>query len=135
MLQDNKGNRLYKTVDVKIYFPDKIFPTRHMRQHAPAGKGFNGDNIDELLMTLADKLDVLYPWWDFNLVELKPSGRVARYAFNWKGYRAGVAFPAAKVPGIEAEADKLFPETVQPTIDEDAQPDGLLPEKIYTEKS
>jgi hypothetical protein len=112
MLRDTRGNRLFRIVDIKVYFPDKIFPTRHIRNHAPPHKGFNGDNIDEMLMSIADRLDVLYPWWEFRMVELKPRSREARYAFNWSGYRAGAAFPAAKVDVAEA-ADKAFPETVQ----------------------
>ena len=38
-------------------------------------------------MDTTDKLDSLYPFWDFKLSELKPEGRTARYAFTFAGYR------------------------------------------------
>ena len=100
MLRDNNGNRLYRAVDIKVYFPEKIFPTRHMKQHAPPHKGFSAENIDEILMNVTDKLDTLYPWWEFKLVEIKPEGRVAYYVFNWVGYRPS-AFPAAQPQELE----------------------------------
>lgn len=105
MLRDTAGNRLFRIVDVKIYFPDKIFPTRHLLQHAPAHKGFGPENIDEILMNVTDRLDTLYPWWEFRMVELKPQGRRAYYVFNWAGYRKG-AFPQAQ-PTQELEVKDM----------------------------
>jgi hypothetical protein len=114
MLRDNAGNRLFRVVDIKIYFPDKIFPTRHLVNHAPPHKGYSGDNIDDMLMQVADRLNVLYPWWSFRMVELKPEGRRAYYAFNFAGYNAK-AFPAGLVdPAAEA---------------------GLMPNKEFVEKT
>lgn len=102
MLRDTKGNRLFRIVDIKIEFPDNIFPLRHMTQHAPPHKGFGGENIDEMLMNVTDKLDELYPWWNFRMIQLKPEGRRAYYKFVFAGYRPG-AFPEATLPEVNVD--------------------------------
>jgi len=88
MLTDTKGNRLYKKVDIKVFFPENIFPVRHMIQHAPANKGYNSENLDEILMQITDQLDGLYPFWEFKFTELSPMGRTARFVFQFAKYRA-----------------------------------------------
>jgi hypothetical protein len=87
MLRDKAGNRLYRRVEIKIFFPDKIFPVKKMHQYAEPHKGFSPEGIDDLLMQTTDKLDQLYPWWEFKCVELTPEGRTARYNFVMVGYR------------------------------------------------
>jgi hypothetical protein len=100
MLKDTKGNRLYRKVDIRIFFPERIFPPRHLAQHAPAHKGFNGENIDDILMQVVDKLDVLYPWWEFKMIELASVGRTARYVFTFAGYKAGAIAGAAPTSAL-----------------------------------
>jgi hypothetical protein len=80
---------MFRKVDIKIIFPENIFPVKHVVQRAPAKKGYNGDNIDEILMSITDQLDGLYPWWEFKMSELTPSGRCARFVFTFTKYRAG----------------------------------------------
>jgi hypothetical protein len=87
MLHDAKGNRLYRRVEIKIFFPDKIFPVKKLHQHAEPHKGFSPEGIDELLMQTTDQLDTLYPWWEFKMIELAPRGRTACYNFVMVGYR------------------------------------------------
>lgn len=94
MLRDAAGNRLYRKIEMKIIFPDKIFPPKTLSQHAEPHKGFGPDGIDDVLMQITDQLDTLYPWWDFKMTPLAPIGRTARYVFTFAGYRAG-AFPGA----------------------------------------
>lgn len=88
MLTDAKGNRIYRRIDIKIVFPDKILPDRKMSQRAEPHKGISPDGIDDLLMQTADQLDTLYPWWQFRVVELAPVGRTAKYVFTFAGNRA-----------------------------------------------
>jgi len=95
MLRDKTGSRLFKSVNIKIYFPDKIFPDKKLAQRAPPKKGFSSENIDDILMEVADRLETLYPWWEFKMMELAPTGRAANFIFTFAGYRAG-SFPAAK---------------------------------------
>ena len=95
MLRDKAGNRLYRKVQVHIDFPDKIFPSKTMVQHAGPRQGFGPEGIDDILMKTADQLDTLYPWWEFTVVDLIPIGRTARFYFKFAGYKAG-SFPAAK---------------------------------------
>jgi hypothetical protein len=98
MLKDTAGNRLFRKVDIRIIFPERIFPPKHQSQHAPAHKGFSSENIDELLMQVTDKLDTLYPWWEFRLISQAPVGRTARYVFTFAGYRAGAIAGASPQP-------------------------------------
>ncbi len=88
MLRDSKGQRLYRRVEIRIFFPDKIFPVKKLHQHAEPHKGFSLDGIDDLLMQTTDQLDQLYPWWEFKMIELKPEGRTARFNFTVIGNRA-----------------------------------------------
>jgi len=102
MLHDATGNRLFKKVDIKIVFPDKTLAVKAMHQHAPAKQGFSGDNIDEMLMNVADQLDKLYPWWSFKMVELTPLGRTARYNFVCTGFNKDFKMPTpSEVPSAD----------------------------------
>lgn len=88
MLKDAKGNRLYRTVKVRVVFPDNIFPEKIFSQHAGPHQGFGPDNIDTILESIADDLDTKFPWWEFTYIELAPEGRTARFTFKFAGYRA-----------------------------------------------
>lgn len=115
MLADRAGNRMFRKIEVTIHFIDKMFKPKRMVQHAPAHKGYNAEGIDETLMNLADQLDTLYPWWDFEMVTLAPVGRTARYVFKCIGYRAGA------VPGaIPTEPGKVFEPVLNQPTDQDA---------------
>jgi hypothetical protein len=106
MPHDAAGNRLFKRVDIKIFFPKDTMPVQKISQRAPAGKGFSADNIDEILMQVADQLDTRFPWWDFSYVELAPVGRTAAFRFNCVGYRKDY-----KVPPEVTELGKRAAET------------------------
>lgn len=88
MLTDKVGNRLFRKIEVRVIHHDNIFPPKLFVQHAPPRQGFNDDSIDQMLMNIADRLDELYPWWEFNLVPLASKGRTARYVFTPAGTRA-----------------------------------------------
>lgn len=90
MLRDKTGNRLFRRVDIKIVFPDNIFPDKKLSQRAGPHQGFSPDGIDEILMNTADQLDTLYPWWDFKPIELASTGRTASFVFTFVGYRAAI---------------------------------------------
>jgi hypothetical protein len=90
MRRDKDMNRLYKRVWVKIVYPDAIFPPKVMTQRAGPKQGFGPDGIDDLLMQTADKLENLFPYWEFQMIELAPQGQTARFVFTFAGYRATV---------------------------------------------
>ena len=106
MLHDAAGNRLYRKLEMRIVFPDRIFPDKQIVQHAEPHKGFGPEGIDAALMQVTDQLDTLYPWWDFRLVTLSPVGRTARFVFTFAGYRAG-AFPEAKPEEVKHESQTV----------------------------
>jgi len=87
MLRDKAGNRLFRRIEVKVIFPDKIFPERTYVQKAGPHQGFGPEGVDAMLMDIADKLEELYPWWNFTVVELSPVGRTARFVFTFAGTR------------------------------------------------
>lgn len=95
MLRDKEGNRLFRKVTVKVLFPEHIFPEKTYVQHAGPHQGFGPENVDALLMNIADQLETLYPWWEFRPIELKPEGRTARWVFTFAGYRAQHGVDAA----------------------------------------
>jgi hypothetical protein len=115
MLRDKDGNRLFRTVKVKVVYPDKIFPDKTLVQHAGPHQGFGPNGIDDILMKLADQLDTLYPFWDFKAVELTPEGRTARYVFTFAGYRA------VKVSAIQ-DNPKEESTTLEPGVDGSSTP-------------
>ncbi len=86
MLRDKTGNRLFRSVKIKIEFPNDIFPPKVMISHAGAKQGFGPSGIDDLLMQTADQLDTLHPYWNFEMLELAPEHRTARYLFKFAGY-------------------------------------------------
>lgn len=103
MLRDKAGNRLFRRVTVRMEFPDNIFPPKTITQRAGPKQGFGSNGIDEILMGIADQLDTLYPYWDFQLVELAPDGRTARYFYKFVGYRSPKINPNAKSNALEPE--------------------------------
>jgi hypothetical protein len=86
MLRDKAGNRLFRTVKVKVLFPDDIFPPKMFIQHVGPKQGFGPDGLDQILMSIADQLEQLYPFWEFKHQELLPEGRTARYLISFAGY-------------------------------------------------
>jgi hypothetical protein len=108
MLKDVNGNKLFRKVVVKIFFPDDVLPMKTISQRAGPHQGFGPAGIDDILMSVADQLDSLYPWWDFKMVELAPEGRTARYSFTFAGYRST---SATLQDNPNAESSTLIPET------------------------
>lgn len=110
MLRDAAGNRLFRTVKVKIVYPDAIFPPKILVQRAGPHQGFGPTGIDDILMQTADQLDSLYPFWEFKMVELMPEGRAARYLFTFAGYRSTKINPDAESSTLEpGTAESLTP--------------------------
>lgn len=95
MLRDKAGNKLFRTVKVKVIFPDAIFPDRTYVQHAGPKQGFGPDGIDDIILQVVDQLDSLYPFWEFNLREMAPEHRTARFLLTFVGYRAASALAPA----------------------------------------
>jgi hypothetical protein len=87
VLRDKTGNKLFRRVEVRIVFPEHVYPPANHVYRAGPRQGYGPENVDKILMDTTDKLDSLYPFWDFKLSELKPEGRTARYAFTFAGYR------------------------------------------------
>jgi hypothetical protein len=114
MRTDKAGNTLWRTVSVKVIFPDGIFPDRKYRQNAGPKQGFGPDGIDQMLNQIADELDSLYPWWQFRAVELSPIGSTVRFAFIFAGNNTNYVAPA---PTIHPTADSTTPgpETAEDT--------------------
>jgi hypothetical protein len=101
MRRDKDMNRLYRKVWVKIVYPEAIFPPKITVSKASPKKGFNPDGIDDILMQVADKLETLFPYWQFKMTELGPLGGAARYVFTFAGYSANV-MDQVKANGAEA---------------------------------
>jgi len=100
MLRDKAGNRLFRRIDIKIIFPIDTIPNQKFSQRAGAHQGFGPDGLDDILMQVADKLDTLYPWWDFKMVELAPEGRTAKYVFRFLQYRISGTKASGPVPEV-----------------------------------
>lgn len=94
MLKDKAGNKLYRQVTIKVIFPNDIFAPRTFRSKAGPKQGFNEAGIADLQMQVADRLEQLYPFWEFRIIELASRARVARFVFTFAGYRATKAAPA-----------------------------------------
>jgi hypothetical protein len=90
MRRDQEGNKLYRKIWVKIVYPEAIFPPKIMVSKAPPKRGFNEEGIDDILMQTADKLENLFPYWNFKMTEIAPLGGMARYVFTFSGYSAKV---------------------------------------------
>ena len=112
MLKDREGNRLFRKVDIRIIFPEKIFPPKLMTYRAGGKnpgdmhKGFGPGNIDEILDGIVEQLDTLYPFWEFALTELAPEHRTARYVLNFAGYRAQA--PIIPTELLDSTVDKVL---------------------------
>ena len=88
MLRDKAGNKLFRRVEVRVLFPDNIFPPKTFVEKAGPHKGYSPDNIFEVQSKIADRLEELYPYWEFRVTELSPAGRTHRSVFNFAGYLA-----------------------------------------------
>lgn len=117
MLKDKAGNRLYRKVSVRIYYPDQIFPTKTLLQHAGPHMGFGPEGVDEILMRIADQLETLYPFWEFRAVELTPVGRTVRFSFTFAGYSTKTAMPpiGPLPPVAEKQTVDDFTQDYKPT--------------------
>lgn len=125
MLRDKDGNRLFRRLDVKVIFPEGVLPFRDKTfiHHAPPHKGYGPENVDQILETIANDLDSLYPWWNFTPVELQPVGRTARWIIKFAGYNPNykdTTQQASNTPEGAAAADvkpvdfALAGNTIQP---------------------
>jgi hypothetical protein len=132
MLKDTKGNRLYRSVSIKIIFPDKIFPDRKLLQHAPPSRGFNDDSLDEIIGKVVDQLDTLYPFWEFKLLPLAHTPRQAKYVIAFAGYRADVIERMKKEQ--EAAADAPVPENPENPAQE-ATPEPVSSENEFQDSN
>lgn len=110
MLTDKAGKKLFRQVEIKVVFPEQIFAPRTFRSKAGPRQGFNAAGIADMQMQVADKLEELYPFWEFRVVELASRGRVARYVFTFAGYRAQqpaqIQSATMELPGLEEEKAK-----------------------------
>ena len=114
MLRDKAGNRLYRRVEIRVVFPkDTRLPANTMRQKAAPGQGFNSGGIDEMLMGVADRLDELYPWWEFKMVSVAAPNRTAKFIFAVAGYRA--------MPPEDAPIEEFSHELALPIMEDDPQ--------------
>ena len=86
MLRDKEHNRLFRRVEVRIVYPPDVIPDKTDIYRAGPHQGFSSSNIDDLLMKTAERLDELYPYWHFELVEIKSTARTARYVLKFAGY-------------------------------------------------
>lgn len=124
MLRGTDGQRLYRKVQIRVIFPDNIFEPKIYQQHAGPRQGFGEAAVLDMLLQVADQLETLYPYWDFQSVELTPIGRTARYVFNFAGYRASGADTKIEstnntIYPIE-ESTKLEPEASESTAPAEA---------------
>jgi hypothetical protein len=87
MAHDKAGNRIFRKVQVRVIFPDDIFPPKLFTQRAGPKQGFGDSGRAAMLDQIADQLDTLYPYWEFNLTELAPIGSTAKYVMTFAGYR------------------------------------------------
>jgi len=101
MPHDKEGNRLFRKVQVKVIFPDEIFPPKLFVQHAGPHQGFGPSGVDEMLEKIADQLDTLYPFWEFKMTELAPEGSTAKYVMTFAGYRSTKIYPNEESTTLE----------------------------------
>ncbi len=97
MRTDKLGNKLFKKMTVKVIFPSGIFPDRTYVQHAGPRQGFGPDGVDQMLNQIADNLDSLYPWWQFEPMEMEPVGSTIRFVFKFAGNNPNYRPPAVQI--------------------------------------
>ena len=89
MLTDKDGNKLYRKVEIRVIFPEHIFPDRKIMQKAKGSRqGYGPEGVLDILMAVADQLETLYPYWEFESTELASVAHTAKYVFNFRGYKA-----------------------------------------------
>lgn len=115
MLRSKNGDRLVRRIEVKIFFPKNTIATQHPVWKSGPKQGFSPDGIDDILMQVADRLDQLYPWWDFKMVPVASSSRTAQYNFSVVGFRA-IPQPAAIVAPENLES--IQPKTKESSASE-----------------
>jgi hypothetical protein len=103
MLRDSENNRLFRRVEIKVVYPPDIFkPKKFTYKAVGKNRAYGPDGIDLILMNTADRLDQLYPWWEFEMVPLAPRGRVASYVFKVTGVRAIPPSPEEQATSVTA---------------------------------
>ena len=122
MRTDRAGNRSFKTIKVKVIFPDAIFPDKTFVQHAGPRQGFGPDGIDQILEQVAEQLDTRYPWWNFRPREMRPDGSTIHFVFVFAGTNRNYVPPAPNItPTTESSTpEPAPPEDVTPTAIEQA---------------
>jgi hypothetical protein len=105
MLRDAKGNRLFRRVEITVLYPDDVLKPERIRQKAGAKKGFSDENIDEMLMSVADQLEVRFPWWSFRMQPLAPEHRTARYNFICAGFNPAYKPPVEEAKNVDTVSD------------------------------
>ena len=105
---------------MKVIFPNDVLPSKKYASKAGPNQGFNPEGVDDILMHVADRLEELYPWWNFQVVELRSPSRIARFVFTFAGYnteyKPAVAQPDLKdftIPENTTAGSTLVPETVE----------------------
>jgi hypothetical protein len=71
-LQSALGERLYKRVAITVFFPGNEKRVRSVHR-APPSKGFNADNIQEVLEQWAGRIEADFPGVEYKLVALGPA--------------------------------------------------------------
>lgn len=115
MLRSKNGERLVRRIEVKIFFPKDTVKNQHAVWKSGPKQGYGPDGIDDILMQVADRLDQLYPWWDFKMVPVASSGRVAQYNFSVVGFRA---MPQPAVIEAPANLESIQPKTKESSASE-----------------
>jgi len=125
MLRDKAGNQLFRRVEVRIIYPIDTIPNAKVVQRAGPRQGFGPDGIDDILMQVADRLETLYPWWNFEIVTLAPEGRTAKFVFKFVSYRAPVVAAPPQTDITKEESSTLEPrvtEGITPTTEVGTSP-------------
>lgn len=86
-MKDKAGQRCFRKVQITTVFPKDTLPDKSTVQVAPPNKAFNEEGIEQMLITIAARLEAACPQWDFNIIELSPLGQTARYVFRYSGIK------------------------------------------------
>jgi hypothetical protein len=68
MRRDDKGNPLYRHVDIKVILPEGR-KSIHQVVHAPPRQGFHPDGIDEIVSKTIEQLDARFKYWNFRMIQ------------------------------------------------------------------
>lgn len=105
-MRDKQGRKLYRHLTVKIELPG--LPVKTRKFTPPPHQGFHEDGIDNILESIADDLDRVYPFLDYKLVPLGANS----FRFVHVGYRVPSNPPVSQdPPTTEATGEQHGPET------------------------